>query len=83
MRHVPVTDLQANAAELTAAMDAGEEVVITLDGREYKLVAAQPVLTPERRQAMEEAAASRQRLKEQGVRITREEIRDWINEGRP
>ena len=82
MRHVPVSELQANAAELTAAIDAGEEVVITLEGREYKLVAAHPVLTPERRLAMEEAAAFRRHLREQGVRVTPDEISDWIKGSR-
>lgn len=83
MRHVPLPELQANTAELTAAMDAGEEIVITLGGRDYKLVATRPDLSPERRQAMEETAAFRERLRNRGARVTHEDIRAWANEGRP
>ncbi len=89
MRHVPLADLQANAAELTAAMDAGEEVMISLGGRGYKLVAASDLIEPDaaaiverRRQALEELRASRAELRAQGVSVTREDVRAWINEGR-
>ena len=83
MRHVPLSDLQANAAELTAAMDAGELVCVTLGGREYRLVEEQPTLTPDRRTAMQTVALHRQQLRKRGVRIAQHEVRDWIDQGRP
>lgn len=83
MRHVPLADLQVNAAELTAAMDAGEQVVITVGGRDYRLLAAAPELTADRRRVMEETMQFRQQLRDRGVRITRDEVRAWIDEGRP
>ena len=82
MRHVPLSDLQANAAELNAAIDAGEEVVITMGTRDYRLVAAAGALALDRRRAMEEAAAFRQELRDRGVRVTRDEVRAWIDLGR-
>lgn len=83
MRHVPAAELKDNAAELVAALDAGEDVVVTLGGRGYRLVATEATLSAERRRAMEELAAFRQALRESGVRVTRDEIKAWINEGRP
>ena len=83
MRHVPAADLKDNAAELVAALDAGEDVVVTLEGRGYRVVATEPTLPAERRRAMEELAKFRQELRESGVRVTRDEIKTWINEGRP
>ena len=89
MRHVPAADLQANAAELTAALDAGEEVVVTLEGRDYQLVAAPVDLRPDdpatieqRRHALADLQLFRDDLRSQGLRVTPSEIREWINEGR-
>lgn len=84
MRHVPLDDLKANAKELAAFVDAGEELVITLDGRDFKLVAAPDRATLDRRRrAFEQLTAFREDLKSKGVRVTRAEIKEWINEGRP
>ena len=82
MRHVSIAELKENAEELVAVADAGEELVITLGGREYRLVAAQPILTEERRSAMERMSVLREELRRQGVQVTRDEIKAWKNEGR-
>ena len=39
MRHVSTADLHANAVELDAAMDAGDQIAAKLHRREYRLVA--------------------------------------------
>ena len=83
MRHVSIADLAANATELTAAADAGDEVVVTYEGREYRLIAADSKLPPDRQRVMDETTAFRERLRARGVRVTREEVRAWIDEGRP
>ncbi len=82
MRHVSIAELKDHAEELVAVADAGEELVITLGGREYRLVAAQPGLTEERRSAMARMSDLREELRQQGVRVTRDEIKAWKNEGR-
>lgn len=88
MLHVPIIEGQDRLAEAVSAAEAGEDVVITRDGREVaKLVRIEPEPTLEERLAKQRAAieamlALREELRAQGVTATREEIREWINEGR-
>ena len=83
MRHVPIADLEANAAELTAAMDAGEEIVVTIGGRDYRLEKTQIDLPAPRQQAMKDMASFREKLRVRGVQVSPQEVRGWIDEGRP
>jgi prevent-host-death family protein len=79
-----VGDLEAKD-ELGALLDLvehGEEVLITRRGKAVaRLVPVKPSADPER------ARAAGQRIREQAERlkpkVTLEEIKEWINEGRP
>lgn len=84
MRHVPIAAVKDKLSEYVAAAEAGEEIVITRHGREVaKLAPADGVIIERRQAALAGMAALRERLRDEGVRISREEIRDWIDEGRP
>ena len=79
-----VGDLEAKN-ELGALLDLvehGEEVLITRRGKAVaRLIPAKPSVDPER------ARVAGQRIREQAERlkpkVTLEEIKEWINEGRP
>ena len=89
MRHVSVAELKANAEELIAAAEAGEDIVIA--GEHHGLwlvptvqqVMGQIALTESRRAALEDLARFRAELRDRGVTVTQAEIKEWINEGRP
>jgi prevent-host-death family protein len=84
MRHVPIAAVKDKLSEFVSAAEAGEEIVITRHGREVaKLTPADGAIIERRRAALAGMAALRERLRDEGVRIGREEIRDWIDEGRP
>ena len=83
MRHVPIAEFKDKVSEIVAAAEAGEEIVITRHGRDVaKLTATDAAITARRRAALADMAASRARLRARGVSATREEIREWIDEGR-
>lgn len=84
MRHVPITEFQANAAELLAAAEAGEEIVITRDGRNVLRIG----LAEAERLARQAAAVERLVALGREIRATHgptaaAEIREWVEEGRP
>ncbi|WP_174280556.1 hypothetical protein [Sphingomonas bacterium] len=87
MRHIALPDFQANAEPVVDALDAGEEVLLTARGRHYRLSATpaavdDPAVVERRRRALADLKAFRSDLRASGVRVTREEVRDWISEGR-
>lgn len=76
-------DAKAHFSELLARVEAGETITIRKHGRPVaKLVPAQSQKTPEqRRAAIERFIAWRQ---EHGPRLQPgDNIKEWINEGRP
>ena len=93
MRHVSVAELKIDAEELIAAVEAGEEVAVTRDGRDVvrlTLVPSMPIAdarTPEQkerqRQAVDAAWALGQHILQTRGPTTSAEIRTWIEEGRP
>ena len=90
MRHVSTADLHANAVGLNAAIRAGDEVSVSLDGTAYRLVADADLIGPDdqatierRGKALETLREFRASLRAQGVRVTPGEIRGWIDDGRP
>ena len=76
-------DAKARFSELLARAEAGETITIRRHGREVaKLVPAGPRYTPEERlRALEHFLSWR---KEHGPRLQPgDNVKDWINEGRP
>jgi prevent-host-death family protein len=76
-------DAKTRLSELLDRVEKGEQIIITRHGR--------PVarLIPERSNdivqaidALDRITARRERLAQQGVQVTREEIRAWREEGR-
>lgn len=83
MRHVSIAAVKDKLSEYVAAAEAGEEIVITRHGRDVaKLTPTDAAIVERRRAALADMAASRAKLRERGVSVTREEIREWIDEGR-
>ena len=83
MRHVPIAAVKDKLSEYVAAAEAGEEIVITRHGRDVaKLTPTDAAIVERRRAALADMATSRAKLRERGVSVTREEIREWIDEGR-
>jgi prevent-host-death family protein len=83
MRHVPIAEFKDRLSEIVASVETGEEVMITRHGRDVaKLVSPEGDIVTRRRTAMEGLARLREEQRRLGVRVTREEAREWIDEGR-
>ena len=82
---VGVFDAKAQFSKIVDRAAHGEETVITRHGKPVaKVVAAQPVFDRAKaKAAVEGLRALNDELRAKGVRITHEEIKAWINEGRP
>lgn len=88
MKHVPIAEFKDRLSEYVAAAEAGEEITITRHGRTVaRLVAPeedQESIIAQRRAALADLAKLREELRARGMPpTTREEIKAWINEGRP
>jgi prevent-host-death family protein len=89
MKHVTITEAEAQFDKLVAEVEAGDEIVITRDGAPVarlvreKATVQNDEFTPEqieeRRQAIKNL---RQLASEINAGATHEEIKEWINEGR-
>lgn len=93
MRHVSVAELKIDAEELIAAVEAGEEIAVTRDGRDIvrltlaKLApGATDARTRERKQRQREAVDAAWELGQHVLHTqgptTGAEIRTWIEEDR-
>jgi prevent-host-death family protein len=83
MRHVPIAEFKDKLSEIVTAAEAGEEIIITRHGREIvRLTATQEAIRARRVAALDNLAALKVQLKADGVNISREEVREWIEEGR-
>ncbi len=83
MRHVPIAEFKDRLSEIVAAAEAGEDIVITRHGRDViRLVAVEQDVAARRRAAIEAMTTLREELRAKGVSVTREDVRDWIAEGR-
>ena len=83
MRHVPIAEFKDRLSEMVSAAEDGEEIVITRHGREVvKLVAAGGYRRDRQAAAIDAMIAFREELRAKGVRVSRKEIREWIDEGR-
>lgn len=85
-RHVPISEFKDHASELVAAVERGEEIVITRHGKPAARLSPLPLPDIERRRkveaALERAAALREQLRAEGRTVTMDEIVAWKNEGR-
>jgi prevent-host-death family protein len=82
MKQVDALEARNKLDTLLDTAEGGEEVLITRHGKAVaKLVPAQPRVDPEA------ARAAGRRIREQAERlkpkVTLEEIKEWIHEGRP
>lgn len=85
MRRVPVADLKDHLSEYLAAVECGEELVVTRHGK--ATVRLSPVDGPGQRRKRAEAAAQRirehvERMRSEGRTATNAERIAWKNEGR-
>jgi len=84
MKHVGIFDAKTNLSSLVEQVEKGKEIVITRHGKPVaRLVRAEERHSPEavarRRQAIAEL---REMARKRGLRISPEEIKSWIEEGR-
>ena len=86
MRHVPIAEFKDHLSELVAAVERGEEVVITRHGKPaVRLIAAEESIEERRRRAREalaRMARARERMRSEGRTATIDEMIAWKNEGR-
>ena len=87
MRHVPIAEFKDKMSEIIAAVEAGEEVVVTRHGKAaVRLLPAEEALEERRRRAREalaRMAEQRERMRAEGRTVTIDEWIAWKNEGRP
>jgi prevent-host-death family protein len=85
-RHVPISEFKDHASELVAAVERGEEIVITRHGKPAARVVGMPSENAERRarvkQAFDALAKVRAEQRARGSSSTIEEMIAWKNEGR-
>ena len=85
-RHIPISVFKDHASELVAAVERGEELVITRHGKlAARLSPAQPREQDRRRRtfdAFANLAEIRAAQRALGMQTTKEELIDWKNEGR-
>jgi prevent-host-death family protein len=85
MKHVGIFEAKTNLSALVEEVEKGVEVIITRHGRPVaKLVAYEVEVSDEivakRKQAIAEI---RDMARRRGLRISIDEIKGWIDEGRP
>lgn len=86
METVGLFEAKTHLSELVARAEQGEEVIITRHNKPVaKLVPISEVpasLVEKRRRALEQLQAIGRGVAERGGPLTREEILDWVHEGR-
>jgi prevent-host-death family protein len=85
VRHVPIAEFKNHLSELIAAVEAGDEIMITRHGKAaVKIVPAKDEhsLRRQRQQAVERIRAHMEKMRAEGRTATIEELIAWKNEGR-
>jgi prevent-host-death family protein len=86
MRHVPLAEFKDKLSEYVAAVEAGEEVIVTRHGKAAVRVSPIGRATEERRQqaleALERMAQTRERYRGAGFHASPDDWIEWKNEGR-
>lgn len=78
--HVPVAEAKAKFSEMLRRAGAGEEIVVTSHGRPVARIVPPAGAHPSREQWIADLMEFRRSRK--GIGATREEIVQWIREGR-
>jgi antitoxin (DNA-binding transcriptional repressor) of toxin-antitoxin stability system len=78
---VKIGEAKARFSELIQRVEAGEEIVIAR-GPDAVARLVKEQARPDAKEAVERLLARREALRAEGVTVTREEIRAWIDEGR-
>lgn len=85
-RHIPISEFKDRASELVAAVERGEDFVITRHGKPAAKVVAVPPEDIDRRErviaAFDKLATMRATMRAEGRSVTMQEIIAWKNEGR-
>lgn len=86
MRHVPIAEFKDHLSEMIAAVEAGDEIVITRHGRATARVVPMEESLDERRrrsaEALQKMRLVRDRMRAAGLTATAEEWIAWRDEGR-
>jgi prevent-host-death family protein len=84
MKHVGMFEAKTNLSSLVEEVEKGGEVVITRHGKPVaKLVGAANTLTAEQIARQRQAVAElREMARKRGLRISHEEIKSWMEDGR-
>jgi prevent-host-death family protein len=84
MRNVALSEAKDHLSELIAAAEAGEEIIITRHGKAAaKLVAVDDERRARQREAIRRLYALGQEVLKTSGPTRADEIRAWIEEGRP
>ena len=82
-RHVPISEFKDNASRLFAAVEGGEEIVVTRHGKPtVRMTAAAANEKQAQRAAIEALWALGKQIKDQSGPTPIEEILGWIGEDR-
>jgi prevent-host-death family protein len=84
MKHVGMFEAKTNLSSLVEEVEKGGEVIITRRGKPVaKLVRAEDRITPAQIAKQRQAVAQlREMARKRGLRVSHEEIKSWIKEGR-
>ncbi len=86
MRHVAIAEFKDHLSEFIAAVEAGEELILTRHGKAAVRITAADEAIESRRQraraALSEMKKHRDRMRAEGRTATIEEMIAWKNEGR-
>jgi prevent-host-death family protein len=84
MKHVGIFDAKTHLSSLVDEVEKGGEIVITRHGRPVaKLVSPEERHSPEKIARRKQAIAElREMARKRGLRVSQEEIKSWIEEGR-
>ena len=85
MRHVAIAEFKDKVSEIIAAVESGEEIVITRHGKIAARLLPPGVSEEQReraRQAMARLKEMRDQMRAEGRTATIEEMIEWKNEGR-
>ncbi len=86
MRHVPIAEFKDHVSEMVAAASRGEEILITRHGKPAARLLPAEDSVEERsrraREALDQMAIERERMRAAGMTATVEEMIAWKNEGR-
>jgi len=82
-KSITAFEAKTRLGKLLDRVQAGEEILITRHGEAVaKLIPVQNASQAAREEAFARLARLRQQMRDRGVRVSRREVRQWINEGR-